>query len=192
MPVSSMVSPLCNHLSFISYLISLISSVTRDRSMSSEEVEKTEPELEKEKEAKRDDAEKKEEAESESSLEESLFSQESLYRQTDDSEMKAAISQMNEEDLQRNEKFRRSTFPKSAIKKLISTIIGQAVNPNMVIAVAGLSKVFVGELVEEAKRVQLEEEEEGALMPSHIHEAYRRLYKKIPNMKMAKKAPWYW
>lgn len=129
----------------------------------------------------------KEDIESESSLEESLFSQESLYKQNDDFEIKRALSEMNEEDLQRNEAFRRSKFSKSAIKKLISTVIGQAVNPNMVIAVAGLSKVFVGEMIEEAKKVQEEFEEEGALLPSHIHEAYRRIYKKMPNMKNRKR-----
>jgi len=161
--------------------------------MSSEEAEKTNAEpadKEPSNEPARKEEKEKKDDESESSLEESLFSQESLYRQADDTEMKKAISQMNDEDLQRNEKFRRSTFPKSAIKKLISIIIGQAVNPNMVIAVAGLSKVYVGELVEEAKRVQIETGEDGALMPSHIHEAHRRLYRRMPNMKMIKRYPW--
>ncbi|ELA41702.1 uncharacterized protein VICG_01206 [Vittaforma corneae ATCC 50505] len=162
--------------------------------MSSEETDKNELELiEKEspKEVeKRDDTDKRENLESDSSLEESLFSQESLYKQVDDSEIKRAISEMNEADLQRNETFKRSKFPKSAIKKHISSIIGQAVNPNMIIAVAGLSKVFVGEMVEEAKKIQQEMNDDGALLPSHIHEAYRRLCRKIPNMKLNNKAPW--
>lgn len=162
--------------------------------MSSEETDKNEQELiddESHKEAgKGDDPDKRENLESESSLEESVFSQESLYKHMDDFEIKKAISEMDEFDLQRNETFRRSKFPKSAIKKLISSIIGQAVNPNMVIAVAGLAKVFIGEMVEEAKKVQREMDDEGALLPSHFHEAYRRLYKRIPNMKLKNKAPW--
>lgn len=161
--------------------------------MSSEEAEKNTEEIQErdtvKETVKKEETDKKDE-ESESSLEESLFSQESLYKQTDETEMKKAISEMNEEDLQRNEKFRRSTFPKSAIKKLISMVIGQAVNPNMVIAVGGLSKVFIGEMVEEAKKIQSEMGDDGALMPSHIHEAHRRLFRRIPNMKMRRKAPW--
>lgn len=134
--------------------------------------------------------EKKDDEDSESSLNESLFSQESLYKQNFDVLAQNSVLQMNEADQQRYETFRSSNFPKSAIKKLISTIIGQAVNPNIVIGIAGLSKVFIGEMVEEAKKVQKELNDEGPLLPSHIHEAHRRLFKKLPNMKMKPKAPW--
>lgn len=131
-----------------------------------------------------------EKSSSESSGEESLFSQESMYKQAGDQEMQQAISQMSDADLQRYETFRGTNFPKAAVKKLISNIIGQAVNPNIVIGVGGLCKVFVGEMVEEAKKIQSELDESGPLLPSHMHEAYRRLYNKVPNMKVAKKAPW--
>lgn len=156
---------------------------------SSEETEIEEKRVEDRKDVKKDDAEKKDDMESDSSLDESLFSQESLYKH-DDTAMKKAISEMSEADLQRNETFRRSKFPKAGIKKLISMIIGQAVNPNIVIAVAGLSKVFIGEMIEEAKKAQKEFGNDGALLPSHIHEAYRRLCKKLPNMKRNRTAPW--
>ena len=51
------------------------------------------------------------------------------------------------------------------------------INPSTVIVVAGIAKVFVGELVEEARMV-LEEWGDGpdsAIMPAHIVEAHRRL-----------------
>jgi transcription initiation factor TFIID subunit 11 len=134
--------------------------------------------------------EKKEEEESESSLNESLFSEESMYKENYALQSQVSILEMSEADQQRYETFRSSNFPKSAIKKLIGTIIGQAVNPNMVIGVAGLSKVFVGEMVTEAKIVQKELNEDGPLQPSHIHEAYRRLFKKMPNLKMHPRSPW--
>lgn len=127
---------------------------------------------------------------SESSGEESLFSQESMYKQAGDQEMQQAIAKMSDADLLRYETFRGSNFPKAAVKKLISNIIGQAVNPNIVIGVGGLCKVFVGEMVEEAKKIQKELGDDGPLLPSHMHEAYRRMYSKVPNMKVAKKAPW--
>lgn len=132
----------------------------------------------------------KDEEESESSLNESMFSQESLYKQEDDLQAQRSVLQMSEADQQRYETFRGSNFPKSAVKKLIGTIIGQAVNPNIVIGVAGLSKVFIGEMVEEAKRIQKEKNDEGPLLPSHIHEAHRRLFNKLPNMKLHPRAPW--
>ncbi len=121
---------------------------------------------------------------------ESLYSQESVYRQNVGENLDGHMSEMNAATLRRYETFRRSNFPKSAIKKFINNVIGQAVNPNIVIGICGVCKVFVGEMVVEAKKVQKEEGHTGALLPSHIHEAYRRLYKSMPNLQMFKKEPW--
>lgn len=49
------------------------------------------------------------------------------------------------------------------------------INNNAVIVVAGVAKVFVGELVEEARRVMDEMGETGPIAPFHIVEAHRRL-----------------
>jgi len=54
-------------------------------------------------------------------------------------------------------------------------ILDQQVNTNSVIVVAGIAKVFVGELVEEAKKVQSDLGDLGPLTPFHILEAHRRL-----------------
>ncbi|ADM11118.1 transcription initiation factor TFIID subunit TAF11 [Encephalitozoon intestinalis ATCC 50506] len=119
-----------------------------------------------------------------------LMTDDSTYKREDPGRLHSITGTMTEEELHRYEKFRGSGFPKAAIKKYISSVIGQAVNPNFVIAVCGLAKVFVGEMIEMAKIVQGEREETGPLLPSHIHEAYRRLHRKIPNIKVFKKAPW--
>lgn len=61
--------------------------------------------------------------------------------------------------------------------------IGQSCNPKFIIAMCGLGKVFVGELIEEAILIQKEFNDDGPLKPEHIHEAYRRIYKNNPNLK---------
>lgn len=56
--------------------------------------------------------------------------------------------------------------------------MGQPVNANMAIIGAGISKVFVGELIEMASEVCASWGDAlgGApLLPSHIREAYRRM-----------------
>lgn len=92
------------------------------------------------------------------------------------------ISKLNDEELSRFETFRRVGFKRSVIKRMCYEITGQSCNPRFIIAVSGLSKVFVGELCTEAKKVQERWNETGPLLPSHIHEAWRLLTKKMPNM----------
>lgn len=97
--------------------------------------------------------------------------------------MRDLLSAFTPEQLHRYETFRRVGFNRPAIKKLIQKVYygegggqGVAVNPNSVIIVAGVAKVFTGELVEMARAIMDQAGEHGPITPFYILEAHRRLF----------------
>ncbi|KAJ7198581.1 hTAFII28-like protein conserved region-domain-containing protein [Mycena pura] len=73
----------------------------------------------------------------------------------------------------RFEAYRRHALPKQAVRKVIQQSVGLQVSPPVAQIVAGVAKVFVGEIVEKARAVQARRGETGPLTPDHLREAYR-------------------
>lgn len=73
----------------------------------------------------------------------------------------------------RFEAYRRHALPKQAVRKVIQQTLGHQVSQPVAQIVAGFAKVFVGEMVEKAREVQLRRGDVGPLSPDHLREAYR-------------------
>ncbi|KAH7102478.1 hTAFII28-like protein conserved region-domain-containing protein [Auriculariales sp. MPI-PUGE-AT-0066] len=74
---------------------------------------------------------------------------------------------------ERFEAYRRATFNRQAVRKLIHQGLGLTVSPQIAQVVGGMAKVFVGEIVEKAKRAQDRRGGEGPISPDDLREAYR-------------------
>lgn len=103
--------------------------------------------------------------------------------------MQVLVSNFTEEQLNRYEMFRRAAFPKASIRRLMQGITGAGLSQNVIIAMSGIAKVYVGEICETALDVKEKWKDTGAIQPKHLREAVRVMKKsgEIPNTKYQKK-----
>ncbi|XP_058752238.1 transcription initiation factor TFIID subunit 11-like [Vicia villosa] len=86
------------------------------------------------------------------------------------------FSQFTEEQLSRYESFRRAAFQKATMRRVIASIAGtQSISKPVLVVVSGITKMFVGEVVERARIIMTERKESGPIRPCHLREAHRRL-----------------
>ncbi|KAG8215786.1 hTAFII28-like protein conserved region-domain-containing protein, partial [Butyriboletus roseoflavus] len=87
--------------------------------------------------------------------------------------LKVLMDKFSPAQYDRFEAYRRHALPKQAVRRVIHQTTGQQVSQPVAQIVAGFAKVFVGEIVENARAVQARRGEIGPLSPDHLREAYR-------------------
>ncbi|KAL3316852.1 Dolichyl-diphosphooligosaccharide-protein glycosyltransferase subunit dad1 [Cichlidogyrus casuarinus] len=96
-------------------------------------------------------------------------------RPSEDRKIMALLAHFSEDQLNRFETFRRATFAKACVKRVMHSVLNTTVNQNVAIAMAGMTKVFVGELLDEAFAYRDRLGENIKLQPRHVREAARIL-----------------
>ncbi|KAI8818195.1 histone-fold-containing protein [Fimicolochytrium jonesii] len=127
------------------------------------------------------DAGAEEEEEEEDSFEEFTFTR-SLVNKVAERGIfffSALFATFTPEEQARYEVFRRAKIQKGSMRKHISTLCGHTIPESSATVVAGVAKLFVGEMTERAREVMEDWNDTGAIRPDHIREAYRR-YKRDP------------
>jgi len=104
--------------------------------------------------------------------------------------MQLLVSSFSEDQLDRYAMYRRASFPRATIKKLMQSLAGCSVGQNVVIAMAGIAKVFAGEVVEEALGSMARSGEGGQpIRPKHLREAVRKMRNRGCMPKVKKSCP---
>ncbi|ODV80234.1 histone-fold-containing protein, partial [Suhomyces tanzawaensis NRRL Y-17324] len=64
------------------------------------------------------------------------------------------ISHFSEDQMERFEAYRRMTINKPGVKKICNSVLGQSIPQNLAVVLAGISKLFLGEIITKAFEVQ--------------------------------------
>lgn len=86
------------------------------------------------------------------------------------------IANFSVEQLDRYSAFRRSKFTRQVVKNVIAEVTGKVPTDPIAVAVAGLAKMFIGEIVEEALELRdALHEQNKPVQPHHIKSAFINL-----------------
>ncbi len=92
------------------------------------------------------------------------------------------VPHFSEAQLDRYEAYRRGGFKDAAVRRVVGAVTGAVVHRQAALALRTAAKLFVGDVVEEARSLMDERGESGAVRPWHVREAYARLQEqgKVP------------
>jgi len=97
-------------------------------------------------------------------------------KEREEAERRASImASMSDLQLDRYEAFRRSSLARPKMKQLLQTLLGGRVMDKAIIALCGIGKMFVGDVIEMARHLAGNEGHTGPLLPRHIRRAYQQL-----------------
>ncbi|KII61471.1 Transcription initiation factor TFIID subunit 11 [Thelohanellus kitauei] len=76
--------------------------------------------------------------------------------------------------------FWRVVLPKNKLKKLMNSVVKCNISPESAMVLAAISKIFIGEIIEEALNVAKIQKWNGPLQPRHVAIAVDTIMKKEP------------
>lgn len=91
------------------------------------------------------------------------------------SNFRPLINAMSESQYERHESYRRSGFNRGALRRLLNLHLSggyasTSVNPTLTMAFGGVAKVFVGEIIEGARRVRRDQRKRRRLQSGAQHQ----------------------
>jgi len=101
------------------------------------------------------------------------YSAQLQFQSQSKADLKVLLDHFTPDQHARFEAYRRSALNKNSVKKVIQSTTGQQVSPPVAQVVAGIAKMFVGEIVEKAREIQERQGQSGSLAPEHLRAAYR-------------------
>lgn len=81
------------------------------------------------------------------------------------------------EQIDRFDHYKRSKFPRAAMRKLMSEVLGHSTDRGAIV-LSTMAKMFVGEMVEYSREQMTAKGEEGPIQPCHLRHAYRYMQEK--------------
>jgi transcription initiation factor TFIID subunit 11 len=119
------------------------------------------------------DEEEEEEEEDQDSAPPSAFE---LRRKLMIKRRRAIYQKLTPEQRDRFEMYLKGSFARSNIKRVMISVLGTSkVADQLAVVMAGIAKVFAGDVVEQSLLVMSEWGDSGKIRPVHMREAYRRL-----------------
>ncbi|CAH0481395.1 unnamed protein product [Peronospora belbahrii] len=135
------------------------------------------------------DEDEEEDEDEDDDEEDEVDSDEDKVKLSDSASMLRMMQNLSADEARRHEHFRRSHFERGAMKRCMAQAIQEctatdkkvtSVTNVMAIVMAGMTKIFVGEITAEARRIMEKNGETGPLRPRHLREAHRKYYKRRP------------